>query len=190
MPAVIPTCCLLMNQSFTAGLGNIYCSEILYDAKVSPLRKINSLSNSEIKNIIKSTKKILKRAISFGGTTIKNFIVSEEKIGYFKNKLKVYSRDKKNCLRCFKGVTIKNIKYGPIYIDIIENKEKISWVNIKLYEGKNREIRRIMEYYDLFINDLIRIQFGPFHLKNLKRGELISIEEKVLKLFIKSIGGL
>ena len=99
-----------MNQSFIAGLGNIYCSEILYDARVSPLRKINSLNNLEIRNIIKSTKKILKKAISFGGTTIKNFIVSEEKIGYFKNKLKVYSRDKKNCLRCLKGIVIKKIK--------------------------------------------------------------------------------
>ena len=47
-----------------------------------------------------------------------------------------------------------------------------------------------MEYYDLFINDLIRIQFGPFHLRNLKRGELISIEEKELNLFIRSIGEL
>ena len=101
---------LLMNQSFIAGLGNIYCSEILYDAKLSPLRKINSLNNLEIRNIVKSTKKILKRAISFGGTTIKNFIVSEEKIGYFKNKLKVYSRDKKNCFRCLKGILIKKIR--------------------------------------------------------------------------------
>ena len=101
---------LLMNQSFLAGLGNIYCSEILYDARISPLRKTNSLKNLEIAKIIKSTKKILKRSISCGGTTIKNFIVSEEKIGYFKNKLKVYSRDKKKCLRCFKGVTIKKIK--------------------------------------------------------------------------------
>ena len=101
---------LLMNQNFVAGLGNIYCSEILYDARLSPLRKINSLNNLEIRNIVKSTKKILKRAISFGGTTIKNFIVSEEKIGYFKNKLKVYSRDKKNCLRCVKGILIKKIR--------------------------------------------------------------------------------
>ena len=101
---------LLMNQSLIAGLGNIYCSEILYDARISPLRKTNSLNNFEIERIIKSTKKILKKSISFGGTTIKNFIVSEEKIGYFKNKLKVYSRDKKNCLRCFKGVIIKKIK--------------------------------------------------------------------------------
>ena len=101
---------LLMNQTFIAGLGNIYCSEILYDARVSPLRKINSLDNYEIIKIIKSTKKILKKAISFGGTTIKNFIVSEEKIGYFKNKLKVYSRDNKKCLRCFKGAIIRKIK--------------------------------------------------------------------------------
>tara|TARA_A100001011_G_scaffold396642_1_gene495033 strand:- start:731 stop:1552 length:822 start_codon:yes stop_codon:yes gene_type:complete len=101
---------LLMNQSFVAGLGNIYCSEILYDARVSPLRKVNSLNDFEIESIIKSTKKILKKSISFGGTTIKNFIVSEEKIGYFKNKLKVYSRDKKNCMRCLKGIVIKKIK--------------------------------------------------------------------------------
>ena len=101
---------LLMNQSFLAGLGNIYCSEILYDARISPLRKTNSLKNLEIAKIIKSTKKILKRSISCGGTTIKNFIVSEEKIGYFKNKLKVYSRDKKNCLRCVKGILIKKIR--------------------------------------------------------------------------------
>ena len=95
---------------FSTGLGNIYCSEILYDARVSPLRKIGSLNDTEIKNIIKSTKKILKKAISFGGTTIKNFIVSEEKIGYFKNRLKVYSREKKKCLRCLKGIVIKKIK--------------------------------------------------------------------------------
>ena len=99
-----------MNQSFIAGLGNIYCSEILFDARLSPLRKINSLNNLEIRNMVKSTKKILKRAISSGGTTIKNFIVSEEKIGYFKNKLKVYSRDKKNCFRCLKGILIKKIR--------------------------------------------------------------------------------
>ena len=59
-------------------------------------------------------------------------------------------------------------------------------INFKLTEGKNREIRKIMEYYDLLINDLIRIQFGPFNLRNLKRGELISIEEKELNLFIRS----
>ncbi len=91
---------LLMDQSFISGLGNIYCSEILFEAKVNPLRNSLTLNKKEIKEIIRSIKKILKKAISFGGTTIKNFIVSEEKIGYFKNELKVYSRENKICLRC------------------------------------------------------------------------------------------
>ena len=47
-----------------------------------------------------------------------------------------------------------------------------------------------MEYYGLFINDLIRVQFGPFHLKNIERGYLEKISQKELNLFIKSIGGL
>ena len=106
-------------------------------------------------------------------------------------KVKVYGNikniDKKKLLH---GLTINNVKYGPVHIDLIINKEKTSWFNVKLHEGKNREIRKIMEYYGLFINDLIRIQFGPFHLKNIERGYLEKISQKELNLFIKSTGGL
>ena len=56
-----------------------------------------------------STRKILKKAIKFGGTTIKNFIVSEEKIGYFKNELKVYGKENFDCIRCLKLGIIKKI---------------------------------------------------------------------------------
>ena len=101
---------LLMNQSFVSGLGNIYCSEILFESRINPTRIVQSLKNSEVRRILKSTRKILRHAIKLGGTTIKNFIVSEEKIGYFKNKLKVYSREKKECFRCLKGIVIKKIK--------------------------------------------------------------------------------
>ena len=59
------------------------------------------------------------------------------------------------------------IQSGETFDKILEKKEKISWINIKLFEGKNREIRKIMKYYGLFINDLIRIKFGPFYLNNL-----------------------
>ena len=106
-------------------------------------------------------------------------------------KVKVYGNikniDKKKLLH---GLTINNVKYGPVHIDLIKNKEKTSWFNVKLHEGKNREIRKIMEYYGLFINDLIRVQFGPFHLKNIERGYLEKISQKELNLFIKSTGGL
>ena len=46
-----------MNQNFVAGLGNIYCSEILFDAKISPKKRSKNLNNKQIKQIIKSTKK-------------------------------------------------------------------------------------------------------------------------------------
>ena len=100
---------LLMNQNFVAGLGNIYCSEILFDARVNPNKICKNLDNTQIKKIIRSTKKILLKAIKFGGTTIKNFAVSEEKIGYFKNELKVYGKENINCIRCSKIIKIKKI---------------------------------------------------------------------------------
>tara|TARA_Y100000022_G_C13209321_1_gene356752 strand:+ start:310 stop:903 length:594 start_codon:yes stop_codon:yes gene_type:complete len=101
---------LLMNQNFVAGLGNIYCSEILFDAGVNPERICNELSKEQIKKIILSTRKILKQAINLGGTTIKNFIVNNEKIGYFKNKLKVYGKENQSCPRCKTFATIQRIK--------------------------------------------------------------------------------
>ncbi|MBT4108760.1 MAG: rRNA pseudouridine synthase [Pelagibacterales bacterium] len=87
-----------------------------------------------------------------------------------------------------KGIIIDNIKYGPIIIDILETKGKNSWITVKLTEGKNREIRKVMSYFHLHINDLIRIKFGPFILDNLKRGEILQVEEKKLSLFIKNKG--
>ena len=103
--------------------------------------------------------------------------------------VKVYGNLERLKIReLIRGVIINQVKYGPIYVDILEKKEKTAWLNIKLFEGKNREIRKVMEYYNLFINDLIRIKFGPFSLNNLNRGNIIKIEEKKLNIFIKNIG--
>ncbi len=100
---------LLMNQNFVSGLGNIYCSEILFDSQVKPTRSVKSLKDKELKRIIGSAKKILKNSIKLGGTTIKNFIVSYEEIGYFKNNLMVYGREGCNCMRCKKSILVKKI---------------------------------------------------------------------------------
>ena len=91
---------LLMNQAFVAGLGNIYCSEILFRAKIKPTRHIRLIKDFEIKKIVNSVKEILLNSIKHGGTTIKNFVVSDEKIGYFKNKLMVYGRNGMSCFKC------------------------------------------------------------------------------------------
>lgn len=100
----------LMDQRNIAGLGNIYCSEILFDAGVNPEKICNELSKKQIEKIILSTRRILEKAINFGGTTIKNFIVNNEKIGYFKNKLKVYGKENQSCPRCKSLAKIQRIK--------------------------------------------------------------------------------
>ena len=64
-----------------------------------------------------------------------------------------------------KGITIDSIKYGPIIINVLDNKGKNTWITVKLKEGKNREIRKIMSHFHLHINDLIRTNFGPFKVK-------------------------
>ena len=59
---------ILMDQSLIAGIGNIYASEILFKAKINPLRSANSLYQNNLKHIIDATKFILKKSISVGGT--------------------------------------------------------------------------------------------------------------------------
>ena len=98
-----------MNQNIVAGLGNIYCSEILFDSGIYPEKNFSNLKLEEYKKILKSTKKILNQAIEKGGTTIKDYNISDEKVGYFKNKLKVYDRNDLICFRCKKSIKIKKI---------------------------------------------------------------------------------
>ena len=62
-----------MDQTFVSGLGNIYVNEALFMSKIKPLRICNSLNKNEIKNLIFNIKKILKFAISKGGSSIKRF---------------------------------------------------------------------------------------------------------------------
>ena len=99
----------LMNQNIIAGLGNIYCSEVLFDSKISPRRLTNNLGANEVSNIYYSIKKILKRAINFGGTSLKDYKDPNGKIGYFKNKLMVYGKENENCSLCQKNIKIKKI---------------------------------------------------------------------------------
>ena len=84
---------LLLNQYIVAGIGNIYASEILFDAKISPLRKGKNLNKYQIGTIIKSTRKILKKAIKFGGSSINDYVAPDGVIGNFQNNFKVYGKE-------------------------------------------------------------------------------------------------
>ena len=97
----------LLNQKYVAGIGNIYADEILFEAKVLPSRKVDTLNTKEIKTIYQAIKKILKKAVKYRGTTFNNYIDTSGRQGNFTKFLKVYGREKKKCLRCKKGVIIK-----------------------------------------------------------------------------------
>ena len=77
-----------------------------------------------------------------------------------------------------KGIEINNIVYKKIKIKINKSDKNFTWLIIKLKEGKNREIRNICKYFSWQIVKLIRIQFGPYKLGNLKVGEIEEIQVK------------
>ena len=107
--STVPIKQILLNQEIIAGIGNIYASEILYDAKISPFAKGCSLQILEINKIIESIKKILKMAINLGGSTLRNYTSADGTIGHFQNNFKVYNRDGQKIL----GYEIKRImQYG------------------------------------------------------------------------------
>tara|TARA_A100001011_G_C14093479_1_gene749642 strand:- start:85 stop:951 length:867 start_codon:yes stop_codon:yes gene_type:complete len=104
---------LLMDQKFVSGLGNIYCNEILFLSKINPNKQINKIKNIEIKKIIQFTKKILRKSIKEGGSSIKDFSNSDGNDGSFQQLFKVYGRinqncKKKNCLGIIKKICLSN----------------------------------------------------------------------------------
>ena len=90
---------LLMDQTFVSGLGNIYVNESLFISMIKPLRTCNSLKKNEIKKLILNIKKILKFAISKGGSSIKDFQNTFGKSGNFQQFFHVYGRKNKKCSR-------------------------------------------------------------------------------------------
>jgi len=77
------------------------------------------------------------------------------------------------------GISVGGVKYGPIIADLERSKGVYSWAMVTLKEGKNREIKRVMESLGLKVARLIRVQFGPFHLGQLPEGAAEEIPAKI-----------
>ena len=88
---------LLLDQKFVSGVGNIYASEILFKSKIHPYRKVCFLSKEECKKIILNSKKILLKAISKGGSSIRDFKNTSGSKGGFQNEFKVYQQQGMRC---------------------------------------------------------------------------------------------
>jgi formamidopyrimidine-DNA glycosylase len=91
---------LLLNQSFVAGVGNIYADEALFDAGLHPARRASSLRRYEKERLFKAIDRVLRRGVRFGGTTFSDFVNSQGEAGSNQEKLYVYGREGEPCLRC------------------------------------------------------------------------------------------
>jgi 23S rRNA pseudouridine2605 synthase len=83
------------------------------------------------------------------------------------------------------GITIDGVKYGPIVADLERSKGMYSWATVGLKEGKNREVKRVMERLGLKVARLIRTAYGPFQLGQLPEGQ---VEEIPARLWREKLG--
>jgi formamidopyrimidine-DNA glycosylase len=90
----------LLRQDRIVGIGNIYASEILWDARLSPRRRASALRRAEVVRLHDSTRKILTRAIDHCGTTFSDFQDAHGLTGSYQQYLAVYDRAQEPCHRC------------------------------------------------------------------------------------------
>jgi formamidopyrimidine-DNA glycosylase len=90
----------IMNSHIVVGVGNIYASEALFRAGISPKRKAGNISLPRFEKLVTAIKLTLQLAIDEGGTTLRDFTGINGQPGYFAQKLLVYGRSGKNCKQC------------------------------------------------------------------------------------------
>jgi formamidopyrimidine-DNA glycosylase len=91
---------LLLNQSFVAGVGNIYADEALFDAGIHPERQVATLTQEEKRRLFRAIPKVLKRGLKYGGTSFQNYLNAEGEKGANQERLRVYGREGQKCPRC------------------------------------------------------------------------------------------
>ncbi|MCU0651351.1 MAG: DNA-formamidopyrimidine glycosylase [Candidatus Omnitrophica bacterium] len=101
---------LLLDQAFIAGIGNLYAAEVLFRAKINPLRPASSLSAKEKAALFKEIKDTLSEAIHYKGSSVDQYVQLSGEAGSYAKYHKVYGREGKPCLVC--KTLIKRIALG------------------------------------------------------------------------------
>ena len=98
---------LLLDQSFVAGVGNIYADEALFEAGLHPERRVGSLRRLEKEKLFEAIPRVLERGIVFGGTTLRDYVNSDGEKGSHQEELRIYGRADRPCYRC--GSTVERV---------------------------------------------------------------------------------
>ena len=100
----------LMSNKIVVGIGNIYATEALFLAKIHPAMPAHALTLEQAIPLVDMIKQVLTEAIAKGGTTLKDFLNSTGKPGYFSQQLKAYGRANQPCVVC--GTHLKSCILG------------------------------------------------------------------------------
>ncbi len=100
----------LMDQGVVVGVGNIYASEALFRAGISPRRAAGRVSRERLARLVEAIRAVLGEAIREGGTTLRDYVNADGTPGYFRQRLFVYERAGEPCRRC--GTPIRQIVQG------------------------------------------------------------------------------
>ncbi|HEX8643687.1 MAG TPA: pseudouridine synthase [Allosphingosinicella sp.] len=85
------------------------------------------------------------------------------------------------------GIEIEGVRYGPIDANLERRTGRNQWIELKLREGKNREVRRVLEHLGLQVSRLIRTAYGPFPLADLPVGAVDEVRQHELVAFRKGL---
>jgi 23S rRNA pseudouridine2605 synthase len=97
-------------------------------------------------------------------------------------RVRVFGRPEPEALsRLAKGVTVEGVRYGPVKATLDRAEGANAWLTVAIQEGKNREVRKLMEHLGLKVSRLIRVAFGPFQLGNLEAGEVSEVPRAVIE---------
>jgi 23S rRNA pseudouridine2605 synthase len=85
------------------------------------------------------------------------------------------------------GVEIDGMRYGSIDANLERSSGRNLWIEMTITEGKNREVRRVLEHLGLQVNRLIRVGYGPFNLGDLPRGQAVELKGKPVDRFLADL---
>ncbi len=87
------------------------------------------------------------------------------------------------------GVEIDGVRYGRIDANLERSTGRNQWIEVKITEGKNREVRRVLEHLGLEVSRLLRTAYGPFELLDLPRGQAVEIRQVEVERFRRALIG-